>query len=71
VDHAGFVRNKNKVYVPENVAIRSELIKINYNSPWQSGHAGRDRTIQTFTRYYWWSGITQAIRKYVDECDVC
>ena len=71
MDHAGLVRNESKVYVSEDVATRSELMKINHNSPWQGGHAGRDRTIQTLTRYYWWPGMTQAIRKYVDECDVC
>jgi hypothetical protein len=45
VDHAGFVRNESKIYVLEDVATRSELMKINHNSLWQSGHAGRDRTI--------------------------
>jgi hypothetical protein len=53
IDHAGLVRNEGKVYVPENVTTRSELIKINYNNSWQGGHANRDRTIQTLTRYYW------------------
>lgn len=71
VDHAGLVRNGGKVYVPLDEATRSELMKINHDDPWQGGHAGRDRTIETLTRYYWWPRVTQAVRRYVDTCDVC
>jgi Integrase zinc binding domain len=46
-------------------------MKINHDDPWQGGHAGRDRTIETLTRYYWWPRVTQAVRRYVDTCDVC
>ena len=52
IDNAGLVRHDGKVYVPLDEATRSELMKINHDDPWQGGHAGRDRTIETLTRYY-------------------
>jgi hypothetical protein len=52
IDHTGLVRNGSKVYISLDEATRSELMKINYDNPWQGGHAGRDRTIETLTRYY-------------------
>jgi Integrase zinc binding domain len=71
IDNTGLVRHDDKVYIPLDEATRSELMKINYNDLWQSGHAGRDRIIKTLTRYYWWLRVTQAVRRYIDICDVC
>jgi Integrase zinc binding domain len=71
IDNAGLVRHDGKVYIPLDEATRSELIKINHDDLWQGGYVGRDRIIETLTRYYWWLRVTQAVRRYVDIYNVC
>jgi hypothetical protein len=71
VDRHGLVRKDGKVYVPDDSAIRKEILRLNHDDPWQGGHAGRDRTIENIARYYWWPGMKQAVRKYVEGCDSC
>jgi len=70
-DPYGLVRKDGKVYVPDDAAIRKEILRLNHDDPWQGGHAGRDRTTQNVARYYWWPGMTQAVRQYVEGCDSC
>ena len=37
IDPAGLVRNSGAVYVPEDLAIRSEILRVNHDDPWQGG----------------------------------
>src|SRR6266498_677303 len=71
VDTQGLVRKDGKVYVPDDIAIRKEIFHFNHDDSWQGGHAGRDRTTENVARYYWWPGMKQAIRRYVEGCDSC
>ena len=52
IDNTGLVRHDSKIYILLDEAIRSELIKINHNNPWQNNYTSRDKTIETLTRYY-------------------
>jgi hypothetical protein len=53
VDPCGLVRRDGKVYVPDDSAVRKEILCFNHNDPWQGGHAGRDRTTENVSRYCW------------------
>ena len=50
--------------------LRIEIIQLHYNIP-AAGHDGRWKMTELVTRNYWWPEITQNIKKYVDDCDMC
>jgi hypothetical protein len=43
-DQWGLVRRDGVVYVPEDYTTRMEILRVNYDDPWQGGHFGRVRT---------------------------
>lgn len=71
VDPAGLVRCDGAVYVPEDQAIRQEIIRVNHDDPWQGGHFGRGRTLEVIQRCYWWPHMRRMVEAYVSTCDVC
>ena len=70
VDPAGLVRNAGAVYVPEDHTVRSEILRVNHDDPWQGGHFGRSRTIKVVRRFYYWPQLARDVRKYVSTYDV-
>jgi hypothetical protein len=70
-DHAGLVRRAGAVYVPKDPATRAEILRVNHDDPWQGGHFGKTRTLETISRYYWWPGLATDVRKYCKSCDIC
>ena len=70
-DPAGLVRNAGAVYVPEDLTIRSEILRVNHDDPWQGGHFGRSRTQKVIKRFYYWPELARDVRKYVSTCDIC
>ena len=70
-DPTGLLRCDGVVYVPEDYETRAEILKMNHDDPWQGGHFGRQRTLDTITRCYWWPGLAKAVRDYVESCDIC
>jgi hypothetical protein len=36
-----------------------------------AGHPGRDETLQTVTKRYWWPNIRTEIKEYVKGCGIC
>ena len=45
--------------------LRIEIIQLHYNIP-VAGYNERWKMTELVTRNYWWPGITQNIKKYVD-----
>jgi Integrase zinc binding domain len=70
LDDRGLLRHKGSVYVPEDPAIRQEVIKANYDDPY-AGHFGAARTIELVRQKYYWPSQAKDIREYVWGCDVC
>ncbi|EDN04910.1 hypothetical protein HCAG_08572 [Histoplasma mississippiense (nom. inval.)] len=70
VDKDGLLRKDGKVYVPQDKAVRHEIMKMNHDDP-QGGHFGRDKTIEAIKRKYSWHGMSDEIAEYVRTCDVC
>lgn len=69
-DTQGVLRYKGRVYVPNDGAVRAEILKQNHDNP-LAGHFGRARTTELVTRKYYWPGLTQDVKDYVQGCDVC
>lgn len=42
-----------------------------HDDPLQGGHTGITRTLLKIKRFYYWSGMKQAITKYVKHCEKC
>ena len=70
VDHRGLLRFKKAVYVPNDPAIRQEIMKINHDDPY-GGYFGVERTTEVIRRKYYWPSIARDIKNYVRSCDVC
>lgn len=71
VDAAGIVRRNGAAYIPNDPAIRQEIIRVNHDDPWQGGHFGRKRTLEVAQRAYWWPQIRSTVDAYVSTCDIC
>lgn len=71
IDSAGIVRQAGAVYIPDDPATRAEILRVNHDDPWQGGHFGRRRTLDTIKRFYWWPHMTNDVYNYVDTCDIC
>ena len=70
-DAAGLVRQAGAVYVPEDFTIRSEILRVNHDDPWQGGHFGRKRTRKVIQRFYYWPHLARDVRQYISTCDIC
>ena len=59
-----------KVYVPKDMDIRREIVKLHHDSM-VAGHPGRWKTIELVSRNYWWPGMNRFVAEYVKGCDQC
>lgn len=66
----GLIRFNKCAYVPNSQAIISEIMRINHDNP-QGGHFRLQRTLEAVSRKYYWRGMRQDIKEYVDSCDRC
>ena len=69
-EEQGLILFRGKVYVPKDVQLRRELVRLHHDTP-IAGHPGRWKTLELVTRNYWWPGITKFVFDYVDGCDKC
>ena len=63
------VLKKEKVYVPKDEELRTEIIQLHHDVP-IAGHEEKWKTVELVTRNYWWPGITREVEKYVEGCDL-
>jgi len=64
------VLKEGKVYMPKDEELRVEIIQLHHDMP-AAGHGGRWKMVELVTRNYWWLGVTRAVGKYVEGCDLC
>jgi len=69
-EEQGLVLFRGKVYVPKNIKLQLEIIKLHHDTP-VAGHPGQWKTLELVTRNYWWPGITMQVKNYVSGCDRC
>ena len=70
IDNLGRLRYRERVWIPTYEPLRTGLIQRTHDST-LSGHPGRDATLATLSRRFFWPGISQDVRKFCNNCDVC
>lgn len=66
----GLLLFRGKVYIPKNIELRRDLVKIHHDSL-AAGHPGRWKTLELLSRNYWWPGMSKFMNEYVSTCDSC
>ena len=55
---------EGRIYVPNNKNLREEILK-EHHDPADIGHPGQHRMLELIKRTYWWPGLKEDIKKYV------
>ena len=66
----GLVYMEGKIYVPNNKKIKKEILKENHDSV-DVGHPGQQRMLELLKRNYWWPGLKEDVKRYVQSCFKC
>ena len=66
----GVVYMEGRIYVPNNKKIKEEILKENHDSA-DVGHLGQHRMLELIKRTYWWPGLKEDIKKYIQGCFKC
>jgi hypothetical protein len=62
--------HRGKLYVPNNRALRSDLLQEAHDSP-LNGHLGYEKTMDQLSRHYWWGDMRKEVKEYVASCLTC
>ena len=60
----GMAYIEERIYVPNNKKLREEILKKHHN-PADIGYPGQSRMLELLKRTYWWPGLKEDIRKYI------
>lgn len=66
----GYLRYRGRLWIPSFEPLTTALIQETHDSV-ISGHPGRDATMALMTRQFFWPGMSQDVRRFVRNCDVC
>jgi len=61
---------KGRIYIPNNKKLKEKILQENYDSV-DVGHPGQQRMLELIKQNYWWPGLKEDIKKYVQECFKC
>ena len=59
-----------RIYVPNNKDIKEEILR-EHHDPADIGHPGQHRMQDLIKRTYWWPGLKENVKKYVQGCVKC
>jgi len=60
----GVAYMEGRIYVPNNKKLREEILKKHYDLA-DIGHPGQHRILELLKRTYWWLGLKEDIKKYM------
>ena len=66
----GVVYMEGRIYISNNKDIKEEILRENHNSV-DVGHPGQHRMQELIKRTYWWPGLNEDVKKYVQGCVKC
>ena len=66
----GVVYIQGRIYVLNNKKIKEEILKENHDSV-DVGYPGQHRMLELLKRTYWWPGLKQDVKRYVQRCFKC
>jgi len=58
------------VYILKDDKLRLEIIQLHHNML-IAEHREQWKTVELVTRNYWWLGVINKMKQYVEECDKC
>ena len=61
---------EGRIYVPNNRDLREEILK-EHHDPVDIGHPGQHRMLELLKRIYWWPGLKEDVKKYMQGCLKC
>jgi hypothetical protein len=67
---SGLYFMKDKLVIPNDTTLRRSIIAEHHNPP-AKGHPGVNRTVEHILRKYWWKGIHDDVKAYVQCCEQC
>lgn len=70
INDQGELSYRGRRWVPSSESLRTQIISEVHDSL-STGHPGREITYRTLARDFFWPGMTESIRRYVRNCDVC
>jgi len=66
----GVAYMEGRIYVPNNKKLREEILK-EHHDPADIGHPGQLRMMKLLKRTYWWPGLKEDMKKYIQGCFKC
>jgi len=66
----GVVYIEGRIYIPNNKKIKEEILKENHNLV-DIEHPGQHRMLELLKRNYWWLGLKEDVKRYVQGCIKC
>jgi len=66
----GVVYMEGRVYILNNRKIKEEILKENHDLA-DMGHLKQHRMLELIKRTYWWPGLKENIKKYIQGCFKC
>ena len=70
LDATRLLRHRNAVYVPDEPAVKAELLQANHDDP-LGGHFSASKTLEILQRKYFWHGMRKDVRDHVRTCQIC
>ena len=70
IDNHGFLRWRQRLWVPNSEPLRTGLIHYLHDSI-MSGHPGRANTNQLVARWFFWPRYSDDIRRFCRNCGIC
>jgi len=61
---------EERIYVPNNKELKEEILK-EHHDPVDIGHLGQHRMLELLKRTYWWPGLKEDVKRYVQGCFKC
>ena len=61
---------EGRIYVPNNKELREEILKEHHDLV-DIGHPGQLRMMELLKRTYWWPGLKENVKKYIQGCFKC
>ena len=66
----GMAYMERRIYVLNNKKLREEILK-EHHDPADIGHPRQHRMLELLKRTYWWPGLKEDIKKYIQGCLKC
>ena len=65
-----YSHTRDEYFLPDQDNIRRDIVKLHHDHQ-TAGHPGYLKTQQLVSKGYWWPGMAQFIKKYVEGCSIC